>query len=167
MMKDLLPPITEAELQRHTFLAQKGHLGSEEMKEFTILDQKKRESVLTPDERQSYDHIRSLPEPTRDQILTFQNICNKAFIELPKKFMPIKSHEIKKYPKKLIFISTIFGIIGIFLFMLLLGIMSIDIGVPDEIMMFFPLAGTVSITLLAYIIPRKLYDNKRSRETSK
>lgn len=90
MLKELLPPIIEQEMFRHAELAQKGHLGSKEMKEFQTLDQQKRESNLTPQERQAYEEIRSLQSLTNGQKLTIQKICDKAGVNLPRKFRPLK-----------------------------------------------------------------------------
>ena len=84
MLKDLLPIMTEEEKQQHSVLAQKGHLYSNDIKIFQILDQKKRESILSLEERQAYDIIRCLDNPSDIQKGELIAICNKAGIDIPK-----------------------------------------------------------------------------------
>lgn len=84
MLKDLLPIMTEEEKQQHSALAQKGHLSSKDIKVFQLLDEKKRESVLSHEERRAYDELRRLENPSDLQKRNLIIICNKAGIDVPK-----------------------------------------------------------------------------------
>lgn len=102
MMKDLLPPITEAELHRHDFLAHKGHLGSEEMKEYAILDQQKNESALSQAERSEYEALRIQENLGAWQSHKLLSLCQKAGIEPQRRLMQYtkrKSRDLTDFEK--------------------------------------------------------------------
>lgn len=148
MMKDLLPPITEADIQRHDFLTHKGHLDSAEMKEYQMLEQKKSESILTAEERAAYYSLCHTENLSDSQKRELRSICTKAYIPVSKKFSlqekstPSLSPVAKKAATKYFVLYIIFYIVFYAL---------IIIFVPDKTSAFSGLNFLVHILFIALV----------------